>query len=115
MGLFRLFWVPPDGGPSDGAYVRYPAGDLLDLRALESHRAGAVVVGEDLGTVETGVRAELARRDVLSMRLLWFEDDAPEAWPERALALVSTHDLPAVAGVWTGSDLDDQRTAGVPA
>ncbi len=115
MGLFRLFWVPPGAGPADGAYVRYPAGDLLDLLALESARAGAVVVGEDLGTVEPGVRTELAERAVLSMKLLWFEDDPPEAWPERSLALVTTHDLPTIAGVWTGSDLGDQRTAGVPA
>jgi 4-alpha-glucanotransferase len=114
MGLFRLFWVPPGAGPADGAYVRYPAGDLLDLLALESARAGAVVVGEDLGTVEAGVREELAERAVLSMRLLWFEDEPPERWPERALGLVTTHDLPTVAGVWTGSDVDDQRAAGVP-
>jgi 4-alpha-glucanotransferase len=114
MGLFRLFWVPPEAGPADGAYVRYPAGDLLDILALESARAGAVVIGEDLGTVEAGVRDELASRDVLSMRLLWFEDDPPAAWPERSLALVTTHDLPTVVGVWTGSDVDDQRTAGVP-
>jgi len=115
MGLFRLFWVPPGAGPADGAYVRYPADDLLDLLALESTRAGAVIVGEDLGTVEAGVREELAARAVLSMRLLWFEDDPPQAWPERALALVTTHDLPTIAGVWTGSDLEDQRAAGVPA
>ena len=114
MGLFRLFWVPPGAGPADGAYVRYPAADLLDLLALESARAGALVVGEDLGTVGAGVREELAARDVLSMRLLWFEDDPPEAWPERALAIVTTHDLPTVAGVWTGSDLADQGAAGVP-
>jgi 4-alpha-glucanotransferase len=114
MGLFRLFWVPPGGGPAEGAYVRYPAGDLLDLLALESARAGALVVGEDLGTVEAGVREELAARAVLSMRLLWFEDDPPGAWPEQALSLVTTHDLPTVAGVWTGSDVADQRAAGVP-
>jgi 4-alpha-glucanotransferase len=114
MGLFRLFWVPPGAGPADGAYVRYPAADLLDLLALESTRAGAVVVGEDLGTVEGGVREELAERAVLSMRLLWFEDEPPERWPERALGLVTTHDLPTVAGVWTGSDVGDQRAAGVP-
>jgi 4-alpha-glucanotransferase len=114
MGLFRLFWVPPGAGPADGGYVRYPAGDLLDLLALESTRAGALVVGEDLGTVEAGVREELAERAVLSMRLLWFEDEPPERWPERALGLVTTHDLPTVAGVWTGSDVEDQRVAGVP-
>lgn len=108
MGLFRLWWIPEGGPPTAGAYVRYPADDLLDIVALESHRAGAVVVGEDLGTVEPGVREALADRGILSYRVLWFEDDEPAAWPREALATVTTHDLPTVAGLWTGSDVDDQ-------
>jgi 4-alpha-glucanotransferase len=112
MGLFRLFVVPLDGKPADGCYLRYPASELLDILALEAHRAGAFVVGEDLGTVEPAVREELARRQVLGTKLLWFEDDRPAAWPEAALAAVTTHDLPTVAGAWTGADLDDQRDAG---
>ena len=111
MGLFRLWWVPQEGGPKEGAYVRYPADDLLDIVALESHRAGAVVVGEDLGTVEPGVREALAERGILSYRVLWFEDDEPTEWPAEALAAVTTHDLPTVAGLWTGSDADDQLAA----
>jgi 4-alpha-glucanotransferase len=113
MGLFRLFWVPPEGGAADGGYVRYPAHDLLDIVALESHRARAFIVGEDLGTVEDDVRAELHHRGVLSYRLLWFEPGPPSTYPEQALAAVTTHDLPTVAGMWTGSDLEDQREAGV--
>ncbi len=104
MGLFRLFWVPHGRPPADGSYVRYPSREILDLVAAESSRAGAFVVGEDLGTVEEGVREELAARQVLSYRLLWFEPGAPSAYPERALAAVSTHDLPTIAGVWTGAD-----------
>ncbi|HEX2041228.1 MAG TPA: 4-alpha-glucanotransferase [Acidimicrobiales bacterium] len=111
MGLFRLFWVPHGATPADGTYVRYPAADLLDIVALESHRAGAYVVGEDLGTVEDEVRAELAARRILSYRLLWFEDRDPADWPERALAAVTTHDLPTVAGLWSGRDLQHQRDA----
>ena len=108
MGLFRLWWIPEDVGAADGAYVRYPSEDLLDIVALESHRAGAVVVGEDLGTVEPGVSEALSERGILSYKLLWFEYDAPEDWPEGALAAVSTHDLPTVAGLWSGSDARDQ-------
>jgi 4-alpha-glucanotransferase len=112
MGLSRLFWIPPGATPRDGAYVRYPAADLFDVLALESVRAAALVVGEDLGTVQPLVRREMNARDVLSYRLLWFEERPPRAYPERALAAVSTHDLPTVAGVWTGADLRAQQEAG---
>jgi len=108
MGLFRL-WCIPEGRPSsEGAYVHYPSEDLLDIVALESHRARAVVVGEDLGTVAPGVREALAERGMLSYKLLWFEDDEPAAWPVGALAAVTTHDLPTVTGLWNGSDAEDQ-------
>jgi 4-alpha-glucanotransferase len=112
MGLFRLFWIPAGLGPAEGAYVRYPAGELLDVLALESERAGAYVCGEDLGTVEDAVRTEMAARRMLSYRLLWFETDPPERYPRRALSAITTHDLPTVAGMWTGSDLRDQRECG---
>jgi 4-alpha-glucanotransferase len=122
MGLFRLWWIPgprddadggaTPGGPAAGAYVRYPADALLDVLALESVRAQAFVVGEDLGTVEEGVRDVLRERDVLSYRLVWFENDPPSAWPAEIMAAVTTHDLPTVAGLWTGDDLADQRAAG---
>ncbi len=104
MGLFRLFWIPDGGVPSDGTYVRFPSGDLLDIVALESDRAGAVIVGEDLGTVEDEVREQLAERAVLSYRLVWFEEEPPELFPAQALAAVTTHDLPTIAGVWSASD-----------
>ncbi|MGH9190657.1 MAG: 4-alpha-glucanotransferase [Acidimicrobiales bacterium] len=112
LGLFRQFWVPAGASPRHGAYVRYPASDLLDLLALEAHRAGAYVVGEDLGTAAEGARDELARRQVMSYRLLWFEDTDPSEYPREALAAVTTHDLPTVAGMWTGSDLACERAIG---
>jgi 4-alpha-glucanotransferase len=108
MGLFRLWWVPPGEQATEGAYVRYPSDDLLDIVALESHRARAVVVGEDLGTVEPAVGEALAERGILSYKVLWFEDDEPAEWGTQALAAVTTHDLPTVAGLWTGSDAEDQ-------
>lgn len=111
MGLFRLWWVAGDDATA-GAYVRYPSEDMLGIVALESHRAQAVVVGEDLGTVEDGVREAMAEHGVLSYRLLWFEDDAPAAWPAEAMAAITTHDLPTVAGLWTGSDVREQVELG---
>jgi 4-alpha-glucanotransferase len=109
MGLFRLFWIPRDMEAKDGAYVTGHADDLLAIVALESHRGKAVVVGEDLGTVAEEARAALMQRRVLSYRLVWFEQDPPSKFPEQALAAVTTHDLPTVAGLWTGSDLAAQK------
>jgi 4-alpha-glucanotransferase len=106
MGLFRLFWIPQGMGPANGVYVRYPYRELLDILALESQRAGAFVVGEDLGTVEDVVREEMAARRVLSYKLLWFEDRPPAEYPPESMAALSTHDLPTLAGIWEGSDPD---------
>jgi 4-alpha-glucanotransferase len=113
MGLFRLFWIPADMEAKDGAYVRSNAHDLLSIVALESQRAEAVIVGEDLGTVEETAREQLIERKMLSYRLLWFEKDPPRKFPERALAAVTTHDLPTIAGLWNGSDLDAQKELGL--
>ena len=106
MGLFRLFWIPDGMSAAQGAYVRYPAAILLGLLARESRRAGAFVVGEDLGLVEPTVRGHLRRRGSMSYRLLWFEGSDPSAWPRDAVASVGTHDLPTVAGIWTLSEPD---------
>ncbi|MDP9271040.1 MAG: 4-alpha-glucanotransferase [Chloroflexota bacterium] len=115
LGLFRLWWVPAGVGPADGAYVRYPVDELLAVLAIEATRAAALVIGEDLGTVERGVRRTLAARRVLSTRLALFEHRPPRRYPRHALAAVTTHDLPTIAGAWNGSDLDDLRRAGVRA
>ncbi len=109
MGLFRLFWIPNGMKASQGAFVRYDADEMLAILALESERAGAYVVGEDLGTTEENARQKLAQHRVMSYRLLWFEKDATSTYPREALAAVTTHDLPTVAGLWTGSDLRKQR------
>jgi 4-alpha-glucanotransferase len=112
LGLFRLWWIPTGSDPAHGAYVRYPTDELLEIVALESHRTQAVVIGEDLGTVPPGVRAELRRRNLLSSRLVLFERVPPERYPRQAVAGVTTHDLPTMAGIWTGTDLEDQAAAG---
>jgi 4-alpha-glucanotransferase len=113
MGLFRLFWIPEGATPSEGAYVLYPHRELLDIVALESHRAKAFVIGEDLGTVEGHVRDEMAARSMLSYKLMWFEHDPPSRFPELALAAITNHDVPTVAGMWTGSDLMHQEKLGL--
>ncbi|WP_432561172.1 4-alpha-glucanotransferase [Kineococcus sp. SYSU DK003] len=103
IGLFRLWWIPQGAAPSAGTYVTLDHEALIGILALEAHRAGAVLVGEDLGTVEPWVRDYLADRGILGSAVLWFEYDgehpkAPEAFRELALASVTVHDLPPTAG-----------------
>jgi 4-alpha-glucanotransferase len=114
LGLFRQWWVPDGADPADGAYVSQATDELLAVLAIEAERASAVVIGEDLGTVAPGVRRRLAAANVLSTRLGYFERRPPDEWPRKALAGITTHDLPTLAGAWTGADLADQRRAGVP-
>jgi 4-alpha-glucanotransferase len=109
MGLFRQFWIPAGANAADGAYVRYPANEMLALLALESRRATAFVIGEDLGLVEPSVRSRLRSRGALSYRLLWFEGPTPDQWPRAAVAAVGTHDLPTVAGIWNLTEPDQRQ------
>jgi 4-alpha-glucanotransferase len=113
LGLFRLWWIPSGQDPARGAYVRSHTDELLEIVALESHRARAVVIGEDLGTVPPGVRRELRRRRLLSTRLALFERVPPSRYPAQSFAGVTTHDLPTMAGAWSGSDLRDQAASGL--
>jgi glycogen operon protein len=118
MGLARLFWVPAGGSGADGAYVHYPTADLLGELALQSRRAQCLIVGEDLGTVPEGFRETLAAADVFSYRVLWFERDGtgflPAArYPSRAVACISTHDLPTLAGWRSGADIEERARLGL--
>ena len=97
--------------PAEGTYVRYDHEALVGILALEAHRAGACVVGEDLGTVEPWVRDVLRERGILGTSVLWFERGqsgeplAPEHWRRLCLATVTTHDLPPTAGYLRGEHL----------
>ena len=122
MGLFRLFWIPPGGEARHGGYVYQGAPDaagegvveLLDLAMMEAARAGASLVGEDLGTVEPSVRDAMTRRAAFGYRIAWFEDEPPEHWPANSLAALTTHDLPTAAGLWSGDDERARVAAGMP-
>ena len=111
MGLMRLFWIPAEQSAAEGTYVSYALDEMMAIVALESERQRCMVIGEDLGTVAEEMRAVLARYEVLSYRLLYFERGAggifkPSAeYPRDALVAVSTHDLATLAGWWVGRDL----------
>jgi 4-alpha-glucanotransferase len=114
MGLFRLWWIPQGQPPTEGSYVRYDAEAMLAILVLEASRAGALVIGEDLGTVEPGVRETLQERGVLGTSVMWFERDwdgdglplPPETWRADCLATATTHDLPPTAARLTGEHVE---------
>jgi 4-alpha-glucanotransferase len=117
MGLKRLWLVPRGGSPAEGAYLTYPMDDLMRLLALESHRHRAIVIGEDLGTVPADFRARCRAAGIAGMDVLWFERDGarfktPDEWRDDAVAMTTTHDLPTVAGWWSGADLALRRGLG---
>jgi 4-alpha-glucanotransferase len=118
MGLWRLWWVPRGRPATEGAYVRYPADELLGLVALESWRRRCIVVGEDLGTVAPGVRERMARERILGCRLVMFERgpggfaDSRGYFP-LSVASFGTHDLPTFAGWWHGRDVSLRRKLGL--
>lgn len=118
MGLLRLWLIPSGALPAQGAYLNYPLDDLLRLLALESHRHGAVVIGEDLGTVPPGFRTRLRKAGVAGMDVMWFMRTrssfrAPARWRPDAVSMTTTHDLPTVAGWWRGADIETRKEFGL--
>ncbi|GAB2620148.1 hypothetical protein GCM10027067_35090 [Pseudactinotalea suaedae] len=119
IGFFRLWWIPQGASPSEGTYVRYDHDAMIGVLALEAHRAGAVVIGEDLGTVEPWVREYLERRGILGTSVLWFENTEdgqprpPEEYRRLVLATVTTHDLPPTAGYLAEEHVDLRNRLGL--
>ncbi|MGH3209751.1 MAG: 4-alpha-glucanotransferase, partial [Trebonia sp.] len=119
MGLSRLWWIPADAPPTEGAYVYYDAPGTLGTLAAAASASGSVVVGEDLGTVEPWLREALAARDILGTQMLWFERGwsneplAPQWWRTNSLVTVSTHDLPPAAAFLSGKQVTDRLNLGL--
>ena len=113
MGLHRMFWVPDGAGAADGVYVGAPREELFAVVAIESHRAGCAVVGEDLGTVPDEIRQAMGEHRLHGMYVAEF---AQPAWPgaplaappPRSVASVDTHDTPPFAA-WVRADDIDRR------
>lgn len=106
MGLFRQYWTLPD---RPGAYVHFPADELLAIVAVEAHRAGAFVIGEDLGTVPPEVPPAMRARGMLGTRVVVLDDEPPSVWEPECVATLTTHDLPTMAGVLHGDGPDEMR------
>ena len=119
MGLTRLWWIPDGMSPMQGSYVSYDADAMLGVLAGVASRAGAVAIGEDLGTVEPWCREALAARGVLGTSMLWFERGwsneplAPQWWRRNCLATVSTHDMAPAAAFLTGAQVTDRARLGL--
>jgi 4-alpha-glucanotransferase len=119
MGLMRLWWVPEGMSPEHGAYVRYDHHATVAALAREAARAGAVVIGEDLGTVDPWIRRYLAGHGILGTTMLWFayEPDGspmrPSRWRRRCMATVGSHDLPTISGFRTGEQVTVRAQLGV--
>jgi 4-alpha-glucanotransferase len=115
MGLQRMYMIPDGYDATDGAYVSYKAEELHALVALEAYRAGAVVIGEDLGTVPAGVRHRMARDHMLRMWVFQFESTPELPLPQPAsntLASLGTHDLPRFGAYLWGEDIDERESNG---
>jgi 4-alpha-glucanotransferase len=103
LGFERAFWAPD--GDLPGAYVTMPKAAMLAVARIEAARAGASIVGEDLGVIPEGLQADLAASGLLGCRLAMF-DAAPQHWPEAVLGSFGTHDLPPLYGWRAGADID---------
>lgn len=118
MALWQLFLIPEGESPAAGAHLRYPFPQLVAALAEVSQAHGALIIGEDLGFVPKGFRAAMEAARILSYRILYFEQDArgfvpPDRWPRMALACLSTHDLPTLAGWWRAEDIALRRAHGL--
>jgi 4-alpha-glucanotransferase len=121
LGLKRLYVVPHGMRPDQGAYVRMPFAQLLDVVAEESTANQCIVIGEDLGTVPAGFREDVARHGIWTYQVMMFERGArgaffpPSRYAERALVTFSTHDLPTFAGWRAQHDLVLRAALKIPA
>lgn len=118
IGFFRLWWIPQGLGAGAGTYVRYDHEAMIGVLLLEAQRAGAIVIGEDLGNVEPWVRDYLSSRGVLGTSVLWFEYEGdqpkpPEHYRKLLLATVNTHDLPPTAGYLADEHVDLRERLGL--
>jgi 4-alpha-glucanotransferase len=114
MSLFRLWWIAAAHPPTEGAYVHYPLNQMLGVLALESAHSACLVVGEDLGVVPDEMRQAMPEYGLYHYKVLLFEKQdgkfrKPDQFVKRALATVTTHDMPTLRSYWEGRDIELRR------
>lgn len=110
MLLRQLFLIPEGESPATGTHVAYPFAEMLGVLAEEARAHGSVVIGEDLGWVPDGFREVMQAANIFTYRIFYFQQEwgmftRPSTYPEKALACISTHDLPTLSGWWKGDDI----------
>lgn len=118
LGMFRLWVMPRMESPVNGTYLYFDHEAMVGILALEAELAGAVVVGEDLGTFEAWVQDYLASRGVMGTSILWFESNGdqpkkPGDYRTLCLSSVTTHDLPPTAGYLAGEHIKLRERLGL--
>lgn len=115
--LRRLFLVPIECTPDQGAYVDYPRDELLRILAETSKRFRCIVIVKILGSSSTAFE-DLAAAGVLSPL-----NFVLRAWSSTASSLptpilgclsrISTHDHQTLAGWWRGADIQARLRHGI--
>ena len=110
LGLNRSFWIPDDG--SAGAYIQQPFDALLAIIKIEAWKAGAIVIGEDLGLVPDGFRDQMREQGFYGYSVLQYEKEHdgnfkdPKTGPSQVLSCFATHDTPTIQGYATALDVE---------
>jgi 4-alpha-glucanotransferase len=112
MGLHRLFWIPEGLKGDRGLYVQYPAEEMYAILSLESHRAGAGIVGENLGVVPRAVNAAMRRHNIRQLYVAQYETAVSSRKsvlrnpPAGSVASLNTHDLFPFQGFLDDADIE---------
>ena len=119
MSLMRLWWIPAGMSPVDGAYVSYDHQLMVGTLAAQAAQAGAVAIGEDLGTIEPWIREYLTSKHILGTEMAWFARRpdgsplAPASFRRWCMATVGTHDVPPIAGFVAGDQVTVRARLGL--
>jgi (1->4)-alpha-D-glucan 1-alpha-D-glucosylmutase len=110
--LARQYWIPADGGAEEGAFVEFPAEDLLGILALESRRNRCMVLAFDEALSED-LCEKLEALGALPYRSFFLDardgrDISGQDLPGCVAVAAAATDEPTLRGFWLGRDLDEK-------